>query len=98
MKVRGVGPTELARRLEVRQGTVSAWFTEGAEPKAGQLAGIPKALEISGHWLLANEGTMDDEPEEAQRVLGEIEKLLTASSRDKKRGAADAAKRAGGKK
>lgn len=82
MKARGVGVTELGRRLDVRQGTVSAWFDKKkkpAEPKAEQLAGIPRVLRISGHWLLTGEGAMDDAPGEAERLLGEIRRLLDTS-------------------
>lgn len=78
MRKRGVNQSELARRLHVKPGTVNQWFRgkRPAQPKAEQLAGIPNALGISGHWLLTGDGTMDDQPEEAQRILGEIRRLL----------------------
>lgn len=92
--MRRVGVTELARKLGVNQPTVTAWFTKGAEAKATQIAAIPEALGISGHWLLTGEGSMEDSPEEAERLLGQIRRLLAAPS-DRLRAAHRNAKRRG---
>ena len=70
--------SELARRIGVRQATISQWFSENspAQPKAEQMVKLPHALEVNGHWLLTGEGTMDDRPTEAQIVLEGIRRLL----------------------
>ena len=70
--------SELARRLNVRQATISQWFNQEApaQPKAEQLLRLPGVLEINGHWLLTGEGGMDDRPTEAQVILEGIRRIL----------------------
>jgi len=78
LTVRGITQSELARRVEVRQATISQWFSSDApaQPKAEQLIKLPRALEVNGHWLLTGEGTMDDRPTEAQLILEGIRRIL----------------------
>ena len=75
---RGMTQSELARKIGVRQATISQWFSNDnpAQPKAEQMIKLPAALEVNGHWLLTGEGTLDDRPTEAQMVLEGIRRLL----------------------
>ncbi len=78
LMLRGVTQSELARRLNVRQATISQWFNQEApaQPKTEQLLRLPRVLEINGHWLLTGEGGLDDRPTEAQVILEGIRRIL----------------------
>jgi transcriptional regulator with XRE-family HTH domain len=78
LATRGVTQSELARRLDVRQATISQWFSQEApaQPKAQQILRLPAVLEINGHWLLTGQGGLDDRPTEAQVILEGIRRIL----------------------
>lgn len=58
-RLRGVDQTECARRLGTGQSTTQPYFARKKVPGGVILSRAPAALEISGHWLLTGEGTMD---------------------------------------
>jgi transcriptional regulator with XRE-family HTH domain len=48
----GMTQSELARRLGVRDATVSDWFNRGTMPGGAVMLRLPELLGIDGHWLL----------------------------------------------
>lgn len=95
---RGMTQTELARRLSVRDATVSDWFNRGTMPGGAVMLRLPELLGVDGHWLLtgkhrraARGGSRagvetPDVPEEMRaQVVGHLEaalELLRASEGD----------------
>lgn len=55
MKQAGITQSELARRLGVREATVSDWFRLGAVPSGATFLRLPEVLHEDGHWLLTGE-------------------------------------------
>jgi transcriptional regulator with XRE-family HTH domain len=49
---RGMTQSELARRLGVRDATVSDWFNRGTMPGGAVMLRLPELLGVDGHWLL----------------------------------------------
>jgi transcriptional regulator with XRE-family HTH domain len=49
---RGMTQSELARRLSVRDATVSDWFNRGTMPGGTVMLRLPELLGVDGHWLL----------------------------------------------
>lgn len=77
MARRGMTQTELARRLDVRDATVSDWFNRGTMPSGSVMVRLPHVLDMDGHWLLTGERPADGGG--ARRPLGEAEReRLTA--------------------
>ena len=77
MARRGMTQTELARRLDVRDATVSDWFNRGTMPSGSVMVRLPHVLDVDGHWLLTGERASAGGG--ARRPLGEPEReRLTA--------------------
>ena len=51
-------PADLDREIGAGSGPISKWLNGKQEPGAESLAKLCHALEISGHWLLLDEGGM----------------------------------------
>ena len=68
MKRAGMNKTQLARALEARNATVTAWLKHGAIPTGDYLMQMPGVLGVDGHWLLTGE-YRGDFPQEGERTL-----------------------------
>jgi transcriptional regulator with XRE-family HTH domain len=68
----GLTQTELARRLDVRDATVSDWFNRGTLPSGSVMLRLPTVLGVDGHWLLTG-ASRDSAPIPAQ--LSEEERV-----------------------
>ncbi len=60
MARQGMTQAELARRLDVRDATVSDWFNRGALPSGAVMLRLPEVLRVDGHWLLTGEDAARD--------------------------------------
>lgn len=69
-------PANLVEAGVGNSGMVSKWLNDKAQPSADQLAGLCRALGISGHWLLLDEGPMQAPGEE---VLGPFRQARLAA-------------------
>lgn len=56
---RGLTQVQLAEALETSQGTISGWLSGGSLPNAELIMRLPGALNVSGHWLLTEDGPME---------------------------------------
>jgi len=100
--VEAKGPEKqvVAELLGVDPNQISQWLG-GRKPSLEHLSNMSKKLNVSGHWLLTGEGTMDDTPEEAQKKLGELERKLAEAQdiisrpSDAEPGSVDVLRRAG---
>lgn len=59
MNAKGWSGKQLAEQLGADSGQVSRWLAGERSPSAKWLMKIPGTLEVSGHWLLTNEGAME---------------------------------------
>lgn len=83
----GLTQKELARRLEVKHGTLRGWEDDLSEPRANKLALMARFLNVTMLWLLTGEGDgvaapVDETPVAADMnaVLVEIRDLKTQIS------------------
>ena len=68
---------EIAKRLGVREATVSDWMAGRTAPNLDQLLRLPGLLNVSGHWLLTGAGPMRPVPHhEAINALIEIARIV----------------------
>lgn len=75
---RGWNQGELAERVtgSNRPSTAGAWES-GANPKAGTVVALARALDVDPGWLLTGEGPQQRrEPSEAEDLLDRIESIL----------------------
>lgn len=52
MDKKQIKPSELAKKTEIRQSTISDWKTKGSDPQARYIERISEALEVSIEYLL----------------------------------------------
>lgn len=57
MERAGVDQRTLARRLGIREPTVSEWFSKSSYPSGKIMVKLPGVLQADGHWLLTGEGS-----------------------------------------
>lgn len=59
-RARGMSQRDLAKAIGAREASLSDWLNQKRVPMGDVLLRFPEALNVSGHWLLTGEGTMDD--------------------------------------
>lgn len=65
-----ISQSELSRKLNIKQSTISGWKQRKNEPEAELLEPISKALNVSLQWLITgNESLHEKIPEEEQNLL-----------------------------
>ena len=51
----GISKQDFAKKLEVRQSTVSNWLADTREPRVGTVIRICKIFNVSADWILRGE-------------------------------------------
>jgi len=73
----GIGRTDLAERMGVKQKTISAWEEDLSEPRANKLQMLAGVLNVSLVWLLTGEGDGVAPPDEELAISPDVQKTLT---------------------
>jgi len=72
----GMSRSQLARRLGVKTGTLTAWEEDLSEPRANKLSMMAGLLNVSIKWLLTGEGDGMDGPSGASGAQPEFADIL----------------------
>ncbi|MCB5199581.1 Helix-turn-helix [Loktanella sp. DSM 29012] len=73
----GMSVSDLAKKLGVKTGTVSAWEEDLKEPRANRLSMMAGMLNVSLGWLLTGEGEGVAAPDDVVSIAPEISELLS---------------------
>ena len=72
----GLGQSDLARRLGIKEKTLRGWEEDTAEPRANKLQMVAGILNVSMRWLLTGEGDGLSDPNAITAVPQDINLLL----------------------
>jgi len=72
----GLGQSDLARRLGIKEKTLRGWEEDTAEPRANKLQMLAGILNVSMRWLLTGEGDGPSDPDGDAVVPQDINLLL----------------------
>ncbi|SDN46829.1 Transcriptional regulator, contains XRE-family HTH domain [Lutimaribacter pacificus] len=72
----GMTQKQMARRLGVKLGTLTAWENDMSEPRANRLQMMAGILNVSIMWLLTGEGDGLAAPEDETTIPPEVNDLL----------------------
>lgn len=72
----GMTQKQMARRLGVKLGTLTAWENDMSEPRANRLSMMAGILNVSIMWLLTGEGNGLAAPEDEATIPPEVNDLL----------------------
>ena len=72
----GMTQKQMARRLGVKLGTLTAWENDMSEPRANRLQMMAGILNVSIMWLLTGEGNGLAAPEDEATIPPEVNDLL----------------------
>lgn len=72
----GLGQSDLARRLGIKEKTLRGWEEDIAEPRANKLQMVSGILNVSMRWLLTGEGDGLADPDGSAAVPQDINLLL----------------------
>ncbi len=72
----GLSQKELARRLDVKHGTLRGWEDDLSEPRANKLAMMAGLLNVTMAWLLTGEGDGVAPPVDETPVAADINAVL----------------------
>lgn len=72
----GMTQKQMAKRLGVKLGTLTAWENDMSEPRANRLSMMAGILNVSIMWLLTGEGDGLAAPEDEATIPPEVNDLL----------------------
>ena len=72
----GMTQKQMAKRLGVKLGTLTAWENDMSEPRANRLSMMAGILNVSIMWLLTGEGNGLAAPEDEATIPPEVNDLL----------------------